>query len=80
MYADYTREHALTRVGLISSAWHLRRALRLAARHDFDPVPLPADFRGRVEWFGAYSLIPSGGGAYDIHQACSEFLGAVTGR
>ena len=79
LYAAYARERHLARVGLISSAWHLRRALRLAARHDFAPVPLPADFRGDVGWFGAYSLIPSGGGAQAVHQACWEWLGAAVG-
>lgn len=80
LYAAYARERDLARVGLVSSAWHLRRALRLAARHDFTPVPLPADFRGDVEWFGAYSLIPSGGGADAVQQACWEWLGAAMGR
>lgn len=32
------------RVGLITSAWHLQRALRLAESQGFTPEPLPADF------------------------------------
>ncbi len=79
-YAAYAEEHGLERVGLLTSAWHLRRALRIAARHEFDPVPLAADFRGDVRWEGAFSLVPSGHGAMQVHQACWEYLGAATGR
>ena len=79
-YAAYTEEHRLERVGLLTSAWHLRRALRIAERHDFHPTPLPADFRGDVRWEGPYSLVPSGGGAMLIQQAAWELLGAAVGR
>jgi uncharacterized SAM-binding protein YcdF (DUF218 family) len=34
------------RVGLVTSAWHLPRALNLARRHGLQLTPLPADFRG----------------------------------
>ncbi|MFO1095491.1 MAG: YdcF family protein [Planctomycetaceae bacterium] len=38
------------RVGLLTSAWHLPRALRLARAHGLDLEPVPADFQGN---FGA---------------------------
>lgn len=79
-YAAYAKEQGLRRVGLLTSAWHLPRALAIAERHDFHPTPLPADFRGDVRWEGAFSLVPSGGGAHAVHQACWEHLGAATGR
>lgn len=34
------------RVGVVTSAWHLSRALRLAESHDLNFYPLPADFLG----------------------------------
>ena len=80
-YAARTAEAGWTRVGLLTSAWHLRRAMRLAARQPgFTPVPLAADVRGRPRWEGFYSLIPSGGGFADVATACWEWLGAATGR
>jgi len=79
-YAAYAEEHGLERVGLLTSAWHLPRALRLAERQGFHPVPIAADFRGHVRWEGAYSLVPSGFGANLVQQACWEHLGAATGR
>lgn len=79
-YEAYAEENSLERVGLLTSAWHLRRALRIADRHGFDPVPLAADFRGDIRWEGAYSLVPSGNGAMQVQQACWEYLGAATGR
>ena len=32
------------RVGLITSAWHMPRALRLARANGLNPIPVPADF------------------------------------
>jgi len=34
------------RAGLVTSAWHLPRALRLAGRHGLQLEPVPADFQG----------------------------------
>jgi uncharacterized SAM-binding protein YcdF (DUF218 family) len=34
------------RMGLITSAWHMPRALRLARRHGLELEPVPADFVG----------------------------------
>lgn len=79
-YAAYAEEHGLSRVGLLTSAWHLPRALGLAERRGFHPAPIPADFRGERRWEGAYSLVPSGNGADLVSQACWELLGAATGR
>ena len=37
------------RVGLVTSAWHLPRALRLAQANGLNPAPLPADFMAGPE-------------------------------
>lgn len=37
-------ENQDVRLGIVTSAWHLPRALRLAKRYDLDLIPLPADF------------------------------------
>lgn len=41
------------RVGLVTSACHMRRALRLCAARGFNPEPLPADWRGFDSWSGS---------------------------
>ncbi|QDU36980.1 hypothetical protein Mal4_12830 [Maioricimonas rarisocia] len=54
------------RTGVISSAWHMPRVMRLARHNGLDLIPIPADFRvsdvsHRPQTFGAwiYSLIPN---------------------
>ena len=41
----WLQDHPQPRLGLITSAWHMPRALRLAKLYNIDVVPLPADFR-----------------------------------
>lgn len=79
-YAELARERGWTHLGVVTSAWHLRRATRLFDRHDLRAEPLPADFRGGLRWDGIISLIPDGGGFRDVHRGCWEYLGAAVGR
>ncbi len=80
LIAELARERGWTRVGLISSAWHLRRATRLFERAGVDATPLAADHRGDPVYHGVITVIPSGGGAYLWHALCWELLGAALGR
>ena len=81
LYAAWIRERDLTRVGLVTSAWHMRRALGLFAAEGARVVPIPADVRAEpVEWRGFYSLVPDGRAAGDIHTACWELVGRLAGR
>jgi len=75
------------RVGLVTSAWHLRRATRLAQRSGLNATPLPADFMhppltdeplplaARIE-----SLIPKGECFQTNTRIAKEYLGALVGR
>lgn len=74
------RARGWKRVGLVSSAWHLRRATLLFAGAGVDVVPLAADHRGTATWEGLYSLIPTGNGAYLQQKATWEWIGAAAGR
>ncbi|MFN8709391.1 MAG: YdcF family protein [Planctomyces sp.] len=74
------------RVGLITSAWHLPRALRLAGKQGFYPSPLPADFRSSSSRGEPTSgelieaMIPSGN-AFSLNSALmKEYLGILLGR
>ncbi len=77
------RERGWRRVGLVTSAWHLRRATRLftfEALPQVTIVPLAADHRGVPVWEGLYSLVPVGTGAWLQQKALWELLGAAVGR
>ena len=73
------------RVGLITSAWHLSRALRLAHQQGFYPHPLPADFMTRenivATWGEAvHNVIPQADALANTTRIVKEVLGGWVGR
>lgn len=79
-YATLIRDRGWKRVGLISSAWHLPRALQLCRRADVEMIPLGADRRGRFRSWSLYWFIPQEHGFDRVQRACWEYLGMVIGR
>jgi uncharacterized SAM-binding protein YcdF (DUF218 family) len=79
-YTKMVSENGWTRVGLVSSAWHLPRALRLCKRLDFQPIPLGADRKGSYENWSLYHLIPKPSHLVNTQIACWEYLGMLAGR
>lgn len=75
-----------TRIGLLTSAWHLPRAMRLAENHGLNPSPLPADFRSSPRahkiTIGQFVelTIPSGSAFGSTWSFTKEFLGMLIGR
>ena len=68
------------KIGIVTSAWHLNRAGRLAKNNGLDPVLIPADFRSKYFTNGPNLVIPS---AYhlDTSARCiKEHLAAIIGR
>ena len=72
-------ERGWRRVGLLSSAWHLRRAMGLCRRFGVAVTPLPSDAvrlpQVRLRW-----LVPQDIGFFQVQAACWELLGALAGR
>ncbi len=77
--ARLMRERGWKRVGLVTSAWHMRRALALFERAGVPAVPLAADYRGALRWDGLYSLVPRDIGYHSVSKAAWEVLGAAVG-
>jgi len=78
-FAALVRAHGWRRVGVISSAWHLRRAMRLAARVGLGASPLPAG-RNEDHAFAPRWLVPQEAGFREVQCACWEVLGMLAGR
>ncbi|WP_164103381.1 YdcF family protein [Candidatus Laterigemmans baculatus] len=69
------------RVGLVTSAYHLPRALRLARGQGLDLVPLPAGYNGSGRSTGwARELVPTSGALDDVTACWKEWLAAAVGR
>lgn len=75
------------RLGLLSSAWHLPRCLRIAKNNGLDVIPVPADFRSPLEYPGSApfgeivdKLTPKGEGVEKTANAMKEFLARLVRR
>ena len=79
LYADLIRRQGWRRVGLVTSARHMRRAQALARRHRLTMEPLPADFRAGPGGPDFLALIPDGHGFHTVGEACWEYLGILYG-
>jgi len=68
------------RIGLLTSAYHLRRATGLCRRRGIEVTPLPADFASSHTAPQPMHLVPQGDGFNNVQRACWELLGAAVGR
>ncbi|MBK1620611.1 hypothetical protein CKO42_19690 [Lamprobacter modestohalophilus] len=63
------------RVLLVTSAWHLRRAVAIFEQAGFDVVPVGADYRSISSCRGLQCWLPSAGALEASGLALKEFLG-----
>lgn len=73
------------RIGLVTSAWHLPRALRLALSRKLEFEPLPADFISgpagamtTAQWIMA--VVPQAENFVTVTKIAKEYLAAAVGR
>jgi uncharacterized SAM-binding protein YcdF (DUF218 family) len=78
--SDLVSERGWKRVGLLTSAWHLPRAMRNAERAGLDAIPVPADFRGQPTAWNVVEILPSAAGGYNMRLAAWEAVGIALGR
>jgi uncharacterized SAM-binding protein YcdF (DUF218 family) len=81
----YAAQHGLKRVVLVTSAWHLPRAMRLFKGAGVELVPFPVDYRGLPNRLLPYlDWIPNAGALQKTELALRECYGmafyAVFGR
>jgi uncharacterized SAM-binding protein YcdF (DUF218 family) len=72
--------HHWKRMALVSSAWHLPRAMGLAERSGLTFTPVGSDWRGRRKALQIQRLVPQGEGFLNTGYACWEYLGRWVGR
>jgi uncharacterized SAM-binding protein YcdF (DUF218 family) len=73
-------ERGWRRVGLVTSAWNMARAMPLARGAQLELQPLPADFRGTAQTRSPIWIIPGEGSFQDTGLACKELLARMLGR
>lgn len=78
--ADLIARTGWRKVGVVTSGYHMRRALKLALRRGLDIEPLPADLSAPPDAPAPAGLVPNAGGFGSVHTACWEILGALASR
>jgi uncharacterized SAM-binding protein YcdF (DUF218 family) len=74
------QRRAFTRVGLLSSGWHLPRTLAHCRRLGFTVAPIAADRVGPAPGFSVVWVIPQGVGFEDVQLGLWERLGRALGQ
>jgi uncharacterized SAM-binding protein YcdF (DUF218 family) len=77
--AGLVKDRGWKRVGVMTSAWHLRRVMALCRGEGVAATPLPADF---VRCYGIEPrwIVPQRDGFMTVNLACWEILGRLVGR
>ena len=78
--SEWLKENPQDRIGVITSAWHLPRALRLAQLNGVQCIGLPSDFRTRPFRPEPTLLVP---GSYHLNNtrlALREHLARIMGQ
>ncbi|MDZ4781370.1 MAG: YdcF family protein [Planctomycetia bacterium] len=73
------QEHQWKRLGVITSAQHMPRAVRLAETNGVKLEPLPANFEGGETPWTELSLIPDSASMYTNHKSLKELLANLIG-
>lgn len=68
------------KIGVISSAWHLPRVMRLANTHGLRAEPLPANFLTPLHPVSPFSLIPTSGNMRVNEMLLKEWLARLVGQ
>lgn len=79
VYRQIIAENSWQRVGVCSSAWHLRRVEKLCRSQGVTLIPVPADFlSASLPWSPMYA-VPQARGFQNVQKALWEILGGITG-
>ena len=76
----YLEDNELEIVGLVTSAWHMKRAMRLADQEGLSLEPVPANYRSRMDHPGPGWVIPGAEALKNSHMAIKEWLAGLASR
>ncbi len=79
-YAALIARTGWTRLGVVTSAFHMRRGLHNLRRHGVDARPLPCDFRNTPGARDLRALVPQASGFMTAQLAAWELVGSLAGR
>jgi len=78
-YKELIAAKSWKRVGVCTSAWHLRRVEKLCRKEGIAMTPVPADFLSSPQPWSPMYAIPQSRGFQNVQKALWEYLGSATG-
>jgi uncharacterized SAM-binding protein YcdF (DUF218 family) len=78
--ANFLAEKNYSKIGLITSAWHMPRAMRLAKERELEFVPIPSNFRSRPDTVSPGWVIPGAESLETTQLVTKEWLAALVSR
>jgi uncharacterized SAM-binding protein YcdF (DUF218 family) len=79
-YRQLATDRHWKRMALVSSAYHLPRAMGLAEKAGLTFTPIGSDWKGRAYALQLQRFVPQGSGLERTSNACWEYLGRWVGR
>ncbi len=79
-WLDSDPEFEKLRIGIVTSAWHLPRAMALAEENNINAVPVPSNFVSEVYSPNPSIIVPSARNLNTTAEMLSERLGRIIGR
>ncbi len=73
-------QHQSDSIGIVTSAWHMKRAMRLARGAGIEAIAVPADFAGGNPRATPHLLIPGAGNLQACEAFLFEYLSVLIGR
>jgi uncharacterized SAM-binding protein YcdF (DUF218 family) len=78
-YKELVSARGWRRVGVCSSAWHLRRVEMICRSVGIEMIPVPADFLSTPLPCSPVYAVPQARGFQNVQKALWEFLGSLSG-
>jgi uncharacterized SAM-binding protein YcdF (DUF218 family) len=80
LWLDNNHPEGAPNLGILTSAWHLNRAMKLAAANKIKATAVPSNFHTQPFVPSPHLVIPSGEDLYWTSVALHEYLGQLVGR
>ena len=74
---ELAEKHKISKIVLITNAYHMKRSKMLFDKHFKEILPFPAGYKISDIKYDIYSYMPSAKNIFDISTALKEYLGIL---
>ena len=74
---ELAKKHKITRIVLITNAYHMKRSKMLFDKHFKEVLPFPTGYKSSRMKYDIFSYLPNAGNTAVISIAIKEYLGII---